>query len=89
MLPLKELIRWHKMHKKVKKTNLEDSDAMDHSTTRRIWCWWERDNENGITDETLNVSNTLWEQSAIQWENKQYLEAMAGFQNSLEPYHKA
>mmetsp|Transcript_19050 Transcript_19050/g.34451 ORF Transcript_19050/g.34451 Transcript_19050/m.34451 type:complete len:544 (+) Transcript_19050:85-1716(+) len=117
MLPLKELIRWHKMHKKVKKNNSEANvgqmammDAREVISSsigineggeravvvangngggKRVWCWWEPDNENGITEETLDVSNSMWEKGAQKWDDGEYLIAMEGFQNSLEPYRKA
>lgn len=104
MLPLKELIRWHKMYKKVKNNNLElgVTDAResliggDGSTLvasgaggKRVWCWWEPDNENGITDETLKASNDTWQMGVQRWAKSDYLLAMEEFQNSLEPYRKA
>lgn len=94
LLPLKELIRWHKMHKKVKKTDVaEEGNNMwandGGGPTRRVWCWWEADNENGITEETLHVSNDMWQRGARKWDNGQYLEAMQEFKHSLEPYRKA
>ena len=57
--------------------------------SRRVWCWWEHDNENGITPETLAMSNTLWDRGVQQWTNGDYLPAMAKFQQSLAPYHSA
>ena len=49
----------------------------------------EPDNENGITPQTLSISNTLWERSEQQWNNEDYLTAMKGFQSSLEIYKLA
>lgn len=116
MLPLKELIRWHKMHKRVKKSNLEiddvsasaaaegggggalddsidvpdtDDGALGGGAGKRVWCWWEHDNENGITEETLSASDAVWEEGARRWGAGEYLIAMGDFQRSLEPYQRA
>jgi len=71
MLPLKELIRWNKTYRTVKKTNKGEEN-------KRIWCWWEADNENGITKETLVRSNDIWQRSARLWSEQEYLTAMSG-----------
>ena len=55
VLPLKELIRWQKLNKKVKKRDGDDDPTGD----KRVWCWWEPDNENGITENTLDASNEV------------------------------
>ncbi|KAL7536720.1 hypothetical protein ACHAXR_007361 [Thalassiosira sp. AJA248-18] len=104
MLPLKELIRWYKMHKKMKKNDLVVGMATTDNNNvappihagangilngKRVWCWWEHDNENGITEETLNVSDNIWQEGAQKWAKEEYLAAMEGFQRSLEPYQKA
>ena len=93
ILPLKQLIQFNKMRKKIKKSSINkmDSDDIDdmHIDVVPIWCWWEADNENGITQETLSNSNSIWECSSKQWHNGDYLNAMAGFQQSLEPYRIA
>lgn len=69
--------------------NNEGGDNSGPGGGKRVWCWWEPDNENGITEETLSVSSTLWKNGAQKWQGGDYLVAMQGFQNSLEPYRKA
>ncbi|KAL9180761.1 hypothetical protein ACHAXT_011214 [Thalassiosira profunda] len=92
VLPLKELIRWHKLHKRVKKADVAEEGTAgsdDLRAQRRVWCWWEADNENGITEETLHGSNRMWQQGAQLWHNKLYREAMQKFSGALEPYRRA
>jgi hypothetical protein len=43
-------------------------------------CWWEPDRE------TLMLSNDIWEEGYMKWQNKDYLIAMEGFQQSLQSY---
>ena len=50
---------------------------------------WEPDNENGITAETLSITDETWRSSAALWDRGDYLPAMSGFQRSLEPYRQA
>jgi len=71
----------------VANANTNDSNNTDGG--KRVWCWWEPDNENGITQDLLNASNAMWGISANKWADGDYLVAMKGFQNSLEPYRKA
>merc|ERR1719291_984209 len=78
VLPLKELMRWHKMQKRMKR---ENNDA--------VWCWWEPDNENGITQHTLSTSDNIWRESASRWDGGEIIKAMSGFQHALEPYRLA
>jgi len=56
---------------------------------KRVRCWWEPNNENGITEEAVNASCATWRRSARMWQEGEYLAAMEGFQNSLEPYRRA
>ena len=60
-----------------------------HSHLLSLLLHQEPDNENGITPQTLSISNTLWERSEQQWNNEDYLTAMKGFQSSLEIYKLA
>ncbi|KAL7552689.1 hypothetical protein ACHAWF_015919 [Thalassiosira exigua] len=90
VLPLKELMRWHKLHKKVKKSDSADgAGARGIDSAKRIWCWWEPDNENGITGDTLKASNDAWRKGAQEWEDGNILEGMQLFQQSLDIYRKA
>ena len=50
---------------------------------------WEPDNENGITAETLALTDETWRSSAALWDRGDYLPAMSGLQRSLEPYRQA
>jgi hypothetical protein len=88
MLPLKELVRWRTIHEKSKKGAGGEKFSVVASG-RRVWCWWTPDNENGITEDTLSISNNIWGENAQRWRNREYLVAMEGFQHSLEPYNKA
>jgi len=53
------------------------------------WCWWHPDNENGITSQTLQHTNHIWNVAVEQWNTKDYLRAMEGMQFALEAYQSA
>ena len=99
MLPLKELLRWHKLHKQARKDGAGDGDR------RRVWCWWEPDNENGLTPATLAASDAAWRRGVRErdaaaseaawrrgvraWEGGAVLEGVAHLRAALEPYRRA
>ena len=96
LLPLKELIRWNKLFKVMKQQQHHDVSSGGGGGTKRkkkkrslTWCWWHPDNENGITSQTLQHTNHIWNVAVEQWNTKDYLRAMEGMQFALEAYQSA
>ena len=59
--------------------------------TQRLmeWCWWQPNDKNGITCDTIQRTNHIWKVVVEQWHNEDYLRAMEGMQHALEVYEKA
>jgi hypothetical protein len=98
LLPLKELIRWNKLFKTMKQQQQQQyhhSSGGSSSTKKKkqqqmlVWCWWHPDNENGITNDTLQHTNHVWRGAVEQWNTtEEYLRAMRGMQVALEAYQR-
>ncbi|KAL3816054.1 hypothetical protein ACHAXA_010359 [Cyclostephanos tholiformis] len=88
MLPLKQLVRWHTTHKK--STNVAgDEKTSVGASGSRVRCWWEPNVGNGITEDTLIASNSMWGNSLRRWRSTDYLGALEGFKKTLEPFNRA
>jgi len=93
LLPLKELVRWNKLFKSMKQQQQHHHCGGTKTKEKKqllVWCWWHPDNENGITNDTLQHTNHIWKMAVEQhWNNQDYLRAMEGMQFALEAYQSA
>ena len=88
--PLDDLLHWNKLFRESQsKYHSEGIGVECGSGAERILSWWEAQDWNGINENVPIASNNLWNESVRKWNGQDYLNAMQGFQEALEPYFNA